>query len=73
MTRTTEMNKIIEERHNLCKTLYLIKKENDKKNIEKMKRGEKNLVHMGMFVLPRHIKILFRPFIDTPSTPKFQC
>ena len=27
MTRTTEMNNMIEERNNLCKYLYLIKKD----------------------------------------------
>ena len=72
MTRTTEMNNLIEERINLCKYLYLIKKETDKRNNEKMKRWEKKLAYMGMFVLPRHIKILFGPFLDTPSTHKFQ-
>ena len=72
MTRTTEMNTIIEERHQLCKSLYLIKKETDKRNKDKMKQGEKKLANMGMFVLPRHIKILFGPFLDTPSTHKFQ-
>ena len=39
MTRTIEKNKIIEERHKLCKTLYLIKKETDKINKEKRKQG----------------------------------
>ena len=69
---TTKMNNIIEERYKLCISLYLIKKETDKRNNEKMKRWEKKLAYMGMFVLPRHIKILFGPFLDTPSTHKFQ-
>ena len=39
MTRTTEKNKIIEERHKLCKTLYLISKKKQTKEIRR--RGNK--------------------------------
>ena len=68
MTRTIEMNKIIEERHKLCKTLYLIKKETDKINKEKRKQGAdwKNLTYMNILGKPCHIKILFGPFMKTP-------
>ena len=68
MTRTIEMNKIIEERHKLCKTLYLIKKETDKINKEKRKQGAdwKNLTYMNILVKPCHLKILFGPFMKTP-------
>ena len=67
MTRTTEMNNIIEERYQLCISLYLIQKETDKRNKEKRKRGEKNLVYVDIFALPSHIKILFGPFLKTPQ------
>ena len=68
MTRTTEMNTIIEERNNICKYLYLIKKETDKRNNDKRKQGAdwKNLTYMNIFALPSHIKILFGPFMKTP-------
>ena len=68
MTRTIEMNKIIEERHKLCKTLYLIKKETDKINKEKRKQGAdwKNLTYMNILGKPCHLKILFGPFMKTP-------
>jgi len=68
MTRTTEKNKIIEERHKLCKTLYLIKKETDKRNKEKRKQGAdwKNLTYMNILGKPCHLKILFGPFMKTP-------
>ena len=65
---TTEMNNLIEERNNLCKYLYLIKKETDKRNKDKRKQGAdwKNLTYMNIFALPSHIKILFGPFMKTP-------
>ncbi len=68
MTRTIEMNKIIEERYQFCKTLYLIKKETDKINKEKRKQGAdwKNLTYMNILVKPCHLKILFGPFMKTP-------
>ena len=70
MTRTTEMNEIIEERYQLCISLYFIQKETDKRNKEKRKRGEKNLVYVDIFALPSHIKILFGPFLKTPRYTK---
>ena len=68
MTHTTEMNNMAEDRNNLCKTLYRIKKETDKRNKEKRKKGadRKNLTYMSIFALPSHIKILFGPFMKTP-------
>ena len=68
MTRTTKMNNMVEERYQLCKSLYFIKKETDKINKEKRKQGAdyKNLTHMSIFALPSHIKILFGPFMKTP-------
>ncbi len=66
MTRTTEMNNIIEERYQFCIWLYRIKKETDKRNKLKKERGEKNLVYMGIFALPSHIKKLFGGFLKTP-------
>ena len=68
MTRTIEMNKIIEERYQRCISLHLIKKETDKINKEKRKKGadRKNLTYMSIFALPSHIKILFGPFMKTP-------
>ena len=65
---TTEMNNLIEERNNLCKYLYLIKKETDKRNKDKRKQGAdwKTLTYMNIFALPSHIKILFGPFMKTP-------
>ena len=66
MTHSTEMNEIIEERHHLCKYLYLIKKEMDKRNKEKREQGVENLVYMGIFALPSHIKKLFGGFLGTP-------
>ena len=67
MTRTIEIKNIIEERYQLCIWLYLIKKETDKRNKEKRKRGETNLVYMGIFALPSHIKKMFGPFLKTPQ------
>jgi len=68
MTHTTEPNNIIEERYKLCISLYLMKKEIDKRNKEKRQQGEnwKNLTNMNIFALPRHIHILFGPFLKTP-------
>ena len=68
MTRTTKMNNIIEERNQLCKTLYLIKKETDKRNKDKRKQREdwKNLTYMNILGKPCHLKILFGPFMKTP-------
>ena len=66
MTRTTEMNNIIEERYQFCIWMYRIKKETDKRNKEKRKRGETNLVYVDIFALPSHIKKLFGPFLKTP-------
>lgn len=62
------MNTIVEERYQLCKSWYLIKKETDKRNKEKMKQGAdwKNLTYMNIFALPNHIKMLFGPFMETP-------
>ena len=67
MTNSTEMNNIIEERYQLCISLYLIKKETDKRNKEKRKRGVKNLVYIDIFALPSHIKKLFGCFICIPK------
>ena len=67
MIRTTEMNNIIEERYQLCKSLYLIQKEMDKRNKSKRERGEKNLVNMSIFAKPCHIKKLFGDFLKTPQ------
>ena len=68
MTRTIEMNKIIEERYQLCISLYLIKKKTDKINKEKRKQGAdwKNLTYMNILGKPCHLKILFGPFMKTP-------
>jgi len=66
MIRTTVMNNIIEERYDLCKSLYLIKKETDRINKEKRKQGEKLHKRVDIFALPSHIKILFGPFMKTP-------
>jgi WD40 repeat protein len=66
MTRTTEMNEIIEERYQLCIWLYRIKKETDKRNKAKRERGEKNLVYISIFAIPSHIKKLFGDFLKTP-------
>ena len=65
MTRTTEMNNMVEERYQLCISLYLIKKETDKRNKEKRNQGAdwKNLTYMSIFAKPCHIKILFGPFM----------
>ncbi len=67
MTNSTEMNNIIEERYQFCISLYLIKKETDKRNKEKREQGEKNLVYIDIFALPSHIKKLFGPFLKTPK------
>jgi hypothetical protein len=67
MAKSIEMNVIIEERYQFCIWLYRIKKETDKRNKAKRKRGEKNLVYMGIFALPSHIKKLFGEFLKTPQ------
>ena len=56
MTYSTQMNEIIEERYRFCIWLNLIKKETDKRNKEKKEQGEENLVYMGIFTKPCHIK-----------------
>ena len=66
MTRTTEINNIIEERHKLCKTLYLIKKETDKINKEKKKQGDEPQQNLDIFTIPDHIKCMFGSFLKTP-------
>ena len=66
MTRTTEMNNIIEERYNLSKSLYLIKKDTDKRNHEKMKQGDEPQQKLDIFTIPSHIKIMFGEFLKTP-------
>ena len=70
MTNSTQMNEIIEERYQLCIWLYRIKKETDKRNKAKIEQGEENLVYMGIFALPSHIKILFGDFLKTPQYTK---
>ena len=67
MTNSTQMNEIIEERYQLCISLYLIKKETDMRNKAKRKQGEKNLVYVDIFALPSHIKKLFGCFICIPK------
>ena len=67
MTCSTHLNEIIEDRYQLCISLYLIKKETDKRNKEKRKRGEKNLVYVDIFALPSHIKKLFGDFLKIPQ------
>ena len=62
-----EIENIIEERYQFCTWLYLIKKDTDKKNKKKREQGEKNLVYMGIFVKPCHIKKLFGNFFRTPQ------
>ena len=68
MTHTAEPNNMVEELYQLCKSLYLIKKETDKRNKEKRNQGAdwKNLTYMSIFAKPCHIKILFGPFMKTP-------
>ena len=61
------MNNIIEERYQFCIWMYRIKKETDKRNKKKRKRGEKNLVYIDIFAIPSHIKILFEGFLKTPQ------
>ena len=48
----------------LCKFLYLIKKEMDKRNKEKLHNVEepKKLINMSIFSIPSHICTLFRKF-----------
>ena len=67
MTRTTEMNEIVEERYQFCIWLYRIKKETDKRNKLKREQGEENLVYVDIFAKPCHIKKLFGPFLKTPQ------
>ena len=67
MTNSTEMNNIIEERYQFCIWMYRIKKETDKRNKEKRKRGETNLVYVDIFAIPSHLKILFGGFLKTPQ------
>ena len=67
MTRTTEMNNIIEERYQLCILLNLIAKERDIKNKEKRERGEKTQVNLDIFTMPNHIKKMFGEFLETPK------
>ena len=66
MTRTTEMNNIIEERNQLCICLYLIKKEKDKRNHEKRKQGDEPQQNLDIFTIPDHIKWMFGSFLKTP-------
>ena len=63
MTHSTEMNNIIEERHHLCKYLYLIKKEVDKR----IKEKKSSMNHINIFAKPCHIKKLFGDFLKTPQ------
>ena len=67
MTRTTEMNEIVEERYQFCIWLYRIKKETDKRNKLKREQGEENLVYVDIFAKPCHIKKLFGEFLKTPQ------
>ena len=66
MTRTTEMNEIIEERYQFCLWLYRIKKETDKRNRLKREQGEENIVYVDIFAKPCHIKKMFGDFLKTP-------
>ena len=67
MTHSTQMNEIIEERYQFCIWMYRIKKETDKRNKEKRKRGVKKLVYMDIFAIPSHLKLLFGGFLKTPQ------
>jgi len=67
MTCTTEMNNIIEERYQLCILLNLIKRNTDKRNKEKIERGEENVLNFNLFTCPVHIQKLFGDFLKTPQ------
>ena len=67
MTYSTQMNEIVEERYQFCIWLNLIKKNADKKNKEKRKRGEENVLNFDLFTCPVHIQKLFGPFMKTPQ------
>ena len=60
------MNKIIEERYQLCISLYLIKKKTDKINKEKRKQGDEHQQNLDIFTIPDHIKCMFGSFMKTP-------
>ena len=64
---SNEFNICVEERYQLCKYLYLIKKETDKRNRIKKERGLKLHKRVDIFALPSHIKKLFGPFLKTPQ------
>jgi F-box/WD-40 domain protein 7 len=67
MTRTIEMNNIIEERYQFCVWLYRIKKETDKRNKLKRERGDENVLNFDLFTCPVHIQKLFGDFLKTPQ------
>jgi len=64
--QSTEMITRKRELHKLCKYLYLIKKEMDKRNKEKLHQDKdlKKLINMSIFAKPDHISKLFGKFID---------
>jgi len=68
MVYSTKATRSIEEQYKLCKYLYLIKKETDKRNKVKTEQGEecKNLTYMSIFAKPCHISKLFGPFMKLP-------
>ena len=70
MTRTNEINNIIEERYQFCIWLNLIKKNTDRKNKEKRKRGDENVLNFDLFTCPVHIQKLFGDFLKTPKYTK---
>ena len=66
MTHSTEMITRMREQHKLCKSLYLIKKEMNKRNNENLRqyKDTKKLINMSIFAIPSHISILFGQFIN---------
>ena len=66
MTHSTEMITRMREQHKLCKSLYLIKKEMNKRNNEKLRqyKDTKKLINMSIFAIPSHISTLFGQFIN---------
>ena len=63
--QSTEMITRKRELHKLCKYLYLIKKEMDERNKEKLHQDKesKKLINMSIFAKPDHISKFFREFI----------
>ena len=68
MIHSNKMNGCIQEQYKLCKSLYLIKKETNKRNGIKREQGDdwKNLTYMCIFAKPCHISKLFGPFMKLP-------